>query len=135
VSTLSNTQGRLRAHDFHLINSNGTYSTYNGNINYDDEWQDLNYSAFGLDIAQEDPNTNFGPNANDDLSQVARAPPTDPSRVLSQQNVTVATNAQGGAVHPFDARASPFPKTSMGCSFAPCGGFLDPEQVRRVPPR
>ena len=64
-STLSNTQPGFVPEDFHLIvNSTNppSYSTLpSANENYNDEWQDLYLNAFGIDIAQENPNGQSGP--------------------------------------------------------------------------
>ena len=125
VSTLSTTQPGFVPEDFHLINSNGTYSTYNGNINYDDEWQDLNFSAFGLDIAQEDPNTNFGPNINDDYPKHRGIrQPTHPE-FYPDTNLTVAVNGQGGNVHPFTGSGQPVSEDVNAMLIRAARWFLD----------
>ena len=49
--------------DFHLMTTaNGFFRNANNIGNFNDQWQVQNLSLFGLvDIAQEDPNANFGP--------------------------------------------------------------------------
>lgn len=75
-----------------------------------DEWQVLNRNPFAWDIAQEDPNTSFD---DDGLVENADFPkwvgvrhPGQPEIYLDL-DLTVATNGQGNAVHPF-ANKEPF---------------------------
>jgi len=109
-STLSNTQPGFVPEDFHLIQTNGTYAEpppltegdYDTN-----EWRVLNRSSFGLDIAQEDPNTSFGPNENDDFPKFhGIRQPTHPE-FYPDTNITVAVNGQGQNVHPFTGIGQP----------------------------
>jgi hypothetical protein len=123
--TLSTTQPGFVAEDFHLINSNGNYSTYGGSINYNDEWQDLNYSAFGLDIAQEDPNTNFGPNTNDDYPKFHDIRQPAHPEFYPDTTITVATNGQGAAVHPFTGNGQPVSEDVNSMLFRAVRWFLD----------
>jgi hypothetical protein len=52
--------------DFHLKRTGSTtYENY-GWPSWTDEWQVLNRNPFGMDIAQESPNTSFGYSENDD---------------------------------------------------------------------
>jgi hypothetical protein len=111
--TLSNTQPGFVPEDFHLINSNGNYSTYSGSIDYTHEWPDLNYNAFGIDIAQEDPNVSFGPNVNASGYYINNYPkwygirqPNNPE-LYPDTNVTAATDGQGYTFHPFDGHGQP----------------------------
>jgi hypothetical protein len=111
-STLSNTQPGFVPEDFHLINSNGNYSTYGGGVDYTHEWPDLNYNAFGIDIAQEDPNVSFGPNIvngyyeNSYPKWYGIRQPTNPE-LYPDTNVIAATDGQGNVFHPFDGTGQP----------------------------
>jgi glycosidase len=53
--------------DFHLKRTSATTYEGNGWPAWSDEWQVLNRNPFGLDIAQENPNTSFGYNEGDDF--------------------------------------------------------------------
>jgi hypothetical protein len=127
VSTLSTTQPGFVPEDFHLlIQTNGTYVTPPSSIDYNgNEWQVLNRSAFGLDIAQEDPNTSFGTNEDTDFPKFhGIRQPTHPE-FYPDTNVTVAVNGQGGAVHPFDGAGQPVSEDVNGMLIRASRWFLD----------
>ena len=54
------TQPGFVPEDFHLIRTPAGFYRRPPKGDYTDEWQVLNRNEFGLDIAQEDPNTSFG---------------------------------------------------------------------------
>lgn len=51
--------------DFHLIQTSSNSYTKTDWPDWNDEWQVLNRNPFGMDIAQEDPNTSFGSSEGD----------------------------------------------------------------------
>lgn len=127
VSTLTTAQPYFVPEDFHFIQqTNGTYATPPSDINYNgDEWQVLNRSAFGLDIAQEDPNTSFGVNENDDYPKFhGIRQPTHPE-FYPDTSVTVATNGQGNAVHPFTGSGQPVSEDVNAMLIRAARWFLD----------
>ena len=53
--------------DFHLIRTGSNTYTKADWPNWNDEWEVLNRNPFGMDLAQEDPNTSFGWSEGDDF--------------------------------------------------------------------
>ncbi len=90
--------------DFHLIVlPDGTYRK-NGNWpSWTDEWQVLNYNPFGVDIAQENPNTSFGPNVGDQFPKyVGIRQPNNPEYYPDTDLPIVVTTPGGNVtVYPF----------------------------------
>ena len=106
--TLSAAQPGFVPEDFHLIQTNGTYITLpSANENYNDEWQDLNINAFGIDIAQENPNASFGPAERDTYPKFfGIRQPTHPE-FYPDTNIVAAIDGQGFVVNPFDGSGQP----------------------------
>ena len=91
--------------DFHLVRKpDGGWRKASDSIDYNDEWQVLNRNPFAWDIAQEDPNTSFNPTGttenNDYAKWVGKRHPGR-TEIYPDNDLTVATNAAGQAVHPF----------------------------------
>jgi len=128
--TLSNTQPGFVPEDFHLINSNGNYSTYSGYFDYQTEWPDLNYNAFGTDIAQEDPNASFGPNVvngyymNSYPKWYGIRQPNNPE-LYPDTNVVVATDENGNKFSPFDGHGQPVPENVNAMLIRAVRWFMD----------
>jgi glycosidase len=113
--------------DFHLIQtSNCTYTTPPSSIDYNgNEWQVLNRSAFGLDIAQENPNASFGPTEGSTYPKwIGIRQPSHPE-FYPDTNLTVAINGQGNAVHPFDGNGQPVPEDVNAMLIRAARWFLD----------
>jgi Alpha amylase, catalytic domain len=127
VSTLSTTQPYFVPEDFHLIQqTNGTYATPPNSIDYNgNEWQVLNRSDFGLDIAQEDPNTSFGPQEGDTFPKFhGIRQPTHPE-FYPDTNITAAINGFGHAVHPFTGAGQPVSEDVNAMLIRATRWFLD----------
>src|SRR5580693_1833365 len=109
--TLSNTQPGFVPEDFHLIVSSTnppSYSTLpSANENYNIEQQDLYLNQFGADIAQESPNGSFGAAGFDTYPKFFGIRQPNNPELYPDTNVTVATDGQGNAVHPFDGLGQP----------------------------
>ena len=126
VSTLSTTQPGFVPEDFHLIQTNGTYQMPPSSIDYNgNEWQVLNRSAFGLDIAQEDPNTSFGTNEGDDFPKFHGIRQPGHPEFYPDTNLTAAVNGQGGNVHPFTGVGQPVSEDVNGMLIRAARWFLD----------
>lgn len=127
VSTLSTTQPGFVPEDFHLlIQTNGTYQMPPSSIDYNgNEWQVLNRSAFGLDLAQEDPNTSFGTNENDDFPKYHGIRQPAHPEFYPDTNITAAVNGQGGNVHPFTGFGQPVSEDVNGMLIRAARWFLD----------
>ena len=127
VSTLSNTQPGFVPEDFHLlIQTNGTYVTPPGDIDYSgNEWQVLNRSAFGLDLAQEDPNTSFGTNEGDVFPKYHGIRQPALPEFYPDTNITVAVNGFGQTVHPFTGAGQPVSEDVNAMLIRAARWFLD----------
>jgi alpha amylase-like protein len=125
--TLSTTQPGFVPEDFHLIQlTTNTYSSLNSsNENYNDEWQDLNLNAFGLDIAQESPNASFGAAERDTYPKfVGIRQPNNPE-LYPDTNVIAATDGQGFVFHPFDGNGQPVAEDVNGLLIRAVRWFID----------
>lgn len=91
--------------DFHLVRKpDGGWRKASDSIDYNDEWQVLNRNPFAWDIAQESPNTSFDPFGTTENADYAKwVGKRHPGRteLYPDDDLTVATNAAGFAVHPF----------------------------------
>ncbi len=126
-STLSTTQPGFVPEDFHLIQlSTNTYSTLpSANENYNIEQQDLYLNQFGADIAQESPNGSFGAAEFDTYPKFFGIRQPNNPELYPDTNVTVATDGQGNAVHPFDGVGQPVPEDVNGMLIRAVRWFLD----------
>ncbi len=105
--------------DFHLVRrSGGGWRKASDSVDYNDEWQVLNRNPFAWDIAQESPNTSFNPTGQTEGQTYAKwVGIRQPGQTwfYPDSDLTVATNASGGAVHPF-ADKEPFQDTGWGAN-------------------
>jgi hypothetical protein len=128
-STLSNTQPGFVPEDFHLIvNSTNppSYSTLpSANENYNDEWQDLYLNAFGIDIAQENPNGSFGPAEGDTYPKWYGIRQPNNPELYPDTNVIVATDENGYNFSPFDGHGQPVPEDVNGMLIRAVRWFVD----------
>lgn len=96
--------------DYHLIRTGDTtYKTPPGPG--DTEWQILNRTWFGLDIAQESPNDSFGWNEGDDYAKWVGVRHPGRTDYYLDTDLPVATNYSGAAVYTF-ANKEPYSDTN-----------------------
>ena len=127
--TLSSEQPGFVPEDFHLIiQPDGSYQEPPAPSNDDyahDEWRVLNWSAFGLDIAQEDPNANFGPGEAYTYPKFyGIRQPTHPE-FYPDTNATYVTDLNGNRFYPFDGHGQPVPENVNGMLIRSVRWFLD----------
>ena len=87
--------------DFHLlVRADGTFRKMPEWPTWSDEWQVLNRNPFGIDIAQESPNTSFGSYEGATFPKYFGIRQTN-TELFLDTDLTIATNGTGDAVHPF----------------------------------
>lgn len=124
--TLSNTQPYFVPEDFHLIRTGtNSYAMPPASINFDDEWQVLNRSPFGLDIAQENPNTSFGFTEGDDYPKFSGIRQAGHPEFYPDTNVVAAINGAGQPVHPFTGAGQPVAEDVNAMLIRAVRWFLD----------
>ncbi|MBI9020342.1 MAG: hypothetical protein JEZ10_03700 [Verrucomicrobia bacterium] len=101
--------------DFHLIRTPGGFYRRPPSPDYSDEWQILNRNEFGLDIAQENPNTSFGDYEGAQFPKYWGIRHPDNPEYYLDTDIQVGTNGDGGAVYTF-ANNEPFDDTGYGAS-------------------
>jgi hypothetical protein len=111
--------------DFHLLmRADGTFRKAGEWPAWWDEWQVLNYNPFGIDIAQENPNTCFGANVNDDFPKYSGIRhPNNPEYYLDS-DLSVGTTYDGYPVYTF-ANKEPFQDTGYGGGTGAGNGKFD----------
>ena len=89
--------------DYHLIRTSETTYTGPPGPNSSDQWQILNRTWFGLDIAQESPNDSFGWSEGDDYGKWGGVrQPTHPEYYRdSDLSIAVVYNNTTNYLHPF----------------------------------
>lgn len=129
-NTSVNAQPGFVPEDFHLQRrSDGTFRKFADSLNYADEWQSLNRNEFGIDIAQEDPNTSFGANENDDFPKYHGIRQPSNPELYPDTDLVVGVNGFGENVHPF-ANKEPFEDVGYGPSHIGAGnGKFDWDDV------
>jgi glycosidase len=110
--------------DFHLVQkTGGGWRKASDSVDYNDEWQVLNRNPFAWDIAQESPNTSFNPTGtveNNDYPKWVGIRHPGRSEWYLDADLTVGTNAEGQAVHPF-ANKEPYQDSGYGAAATGAG--------------
>ena len=112
--------------DFHIrVTEDGFYRPMPGDIDWNnpDEWRILNRNPFGLDIAQEDPNTSFGPYEGATFPKYRGVRHPDNPEYYPDLDLPIATNFEGGAVFTF-ANKELFTDSGWGGSNVGAGNGL-----------
>jgi hypothetical protein len=109
--------------DFHLLRiSTNQYQT-TGSPDYNNEWQVLNRNPFGLDIAQEDPNTSFGYTENSDFPKwTGIRHPDHPEYYPDTDLPIVFSNGTGSVIYSTYADKEPYEDIGYTNSL---GAFVD----------
>ncbi len=104
--------------DFHLlVRPDGTYRKRpNDWPDWGNEWQILNRNPFGLDIAQEDPNCNFGAYEGATFPKYYGVRQPSNTEYYLDTDLPVATNGTGDAVYTF-ANKEPYQDTNSNGRF------------------
>lgn len=114
-------QPGFRPEDFHLImRADGTFRKNGEYPDYNDEWQVLNYNPFGIDIAQENPNTSFGPNINDDFPKYYGVRQPDNPEYYLDTDLQVGTTSEGYPAYTF-ANKEPYQDVGYGLAHTGAG--------------
>ncbi len=113
-NTSINCQPGFVPEDFHLkTTEDGFYRKMPDYPDYNDEWQVLNRNPFGLDIAQEDPNTSFGSYEGAQFPKYHGIRHPDNPEYYLDTDIQIATNDDGDPVYTF-ANNEPFEDVGYG---------------------
>jgi len=99
--------------DFHLLRTTEGFYRRPDNPDYSDEWQVLNRNQFGLDIAQENPNTSFGDYEGAQFPKYHGVRQPDNPEYYLDTDIPIDTNGDGDAVFTF-ANNEPFEDVGYG---------------------
>jgi len=106
--------------DFHLLRTAGGFYRRPPGPDYTDEWQVLNRNDFGLDIAQENPNTSFGDYEGSQFPKYWGMRHPDNPEYYLDTDIQVGTNGDGDPVYTF-ANNEPFDDVGYGATNAGAG--------------